>query len=80
MQELNFKDLFIEAADSPDMVYLNDHKFILALYAIEIIKRIKPTHVTGEIGYMYAINHGELLNNVEVKEDTGSIDKYWWET
>ena len=57
MQEISFRDVF-----NDETAAFFQHKYLLAIYAIEILKLIQPTYVNAASGYMYAITHGELLN------------------
>lgn len=68
MKEISFLDVF--AKDTKDNGLPNlygDHKairikYLLAIYAIEVLKQIQPAHVDECIGYMYAVNHGETMH------------------
>lgn len=57
MQEISFRDVFAD-----ETAPFAQNKYLLAIYAIEILKLIQPTYVNAASGYMYAITHGELLS------------------
>ena len=60
-EKLAFKDIFYK--DSYSHISLNTTKYLLGIYAIELIKHIEPTRINSDIGYMYALEHGELLSS-----------------
>ena len=55
MVEIEFKDVFKNGS-------VDTYKYLTALYAIELIKRVYPNHVDESSAYMYAIAHNELLH------------------
>lgn len=65
MREISFLDVF--ASDDKSPHYFGHEKYIkikylLAIYAIEVLKQLQPSHVDECISYMYAVDHGELLH------------------
>lgn len=59
-EKLKFKDIFFKNTYSH--TELNVSKYLLGIYAIELIKHIEPTRVNSDVGYMYALTHGDLLS------------------
>lgn len=60
-EKLAFKDIFYKNVNSH--ISLNTMKYLLGIYAIELIKHIEPTRINSDIGYVYALEHGELMNS-----------------
>lgn len=64
-EKLKFKDIFFNNIQSH--VELNTRKYLLGIYAIELIKNIEPTRINSDVGYMYALEHGDLLSQAASK-------------
>lgn len=58
-EQLKFKDIFYK--DHNSCIVTNLPKYLLGIYAIELIKHIEPTRVNSDVGYMYALEHGDTL-------------------
>lgn len=58
-EKLAFKDIFYKTTYG--QVEVNFKKYLLGIYAIELIKHMEPTRINSDIGYMYALERGDTL-------------------